>query len=300
MTGTSQQEEHGGAARGRSRRLLLAGAAGAVGLLAGEAIAPATPARAGTDGDVVLGSLNIASSATTIDTLASGQDTMALAAADARTLALENDSLSNQTLFAANSGNGAALFALSGGEALYGQSGITTGTSPGQTRSGVHGVTDSPADSAVWGEATGGGAGVTGTTSTSGISGNSAVHGVNLGSGPGVTGESQGGGTAVHGLTASGGTGVLAEASGGGTALGVNGPAVFSRSGLVTISGQATATVSVPGGLSASALVLALLQTQVIGVWVRAAEPNQATGEITIYLTRAPGRPVNIAWFIVN
>ena len=179
MTSTSPLDEHEGAVRGRSRRLLLAGAAGALGLLASEAIAPATPARAGTDGDVVLGTLNIASSATTIDTLASGQDTMALAAGDARTLALQNDILNNQTLFAANNGSGAALFGISGGEGLYGQSGISAGTSPGQTRCGVHGVTDSPADSAVWGEATGGGAGVTGATSTSGISGNPAVHGVN-------------------------------------------------------------------------------------------------------------------------
>ena len=105
-----------------------------------------------------------------------------------------------------------------------------------------------------------------------------ALFGFSGGEGLGVKGESRGGGiavlgltgsggTAVHGLAASGGTGVLAQASGGGTALEVSGPALFSRSGLVTITGQAAATVSVPGGLSASALVLALL---------------------------------NVAWFIVN
>ena len=128
------------------------------------------------------------------------------------------------------------------------------------------------------------------------------MTGINLGSGPGVKGESQGGGTAVHGLTASGGTGVLAQASGGGTALEVSGPAVFSRSGLVTITRQETATVSVPGGLSASALVLALPQTPVTGIWVRAAEPHQVTGKITIHLNRAPVRPesVKVAWFVVN
>ena len=300
MTGMSPPEKHERAVRGRSRRVLLAGAAGALGVLAGEAIAPAASAQAGTDGDVVLGTLNIASSATTIETIASGQDTMALAAGDARTLALQNDSLANQTVFAANDGNGAALFALAGGEGLYGQSGITAGTRPGLTRNGVHGVTDSPSDSGVWGEATGGGVGVAGATSTSGISGNPAVTGVNVGSGPGIKGESRGGGAAVLGQAVSGGTGVLAEASAGGTALGVSGPAVFSRSGLVTITGQATATVSVPGGLSASALALAVLQTAVTNLWVSAAEVNPVTGEITIHLNRAPARSVKVAWFVVN
>ena len=300
MTSTSPQDEHASAVAGRSRRLLLAGAAGALGLLAGEAIAPATPAQAGTDGDVVLGSLNNASSTTTIDTVTSGQNTVALAAADARALSMVNESLS-QTVFAANSGGGAALYGFSGGgEGLYGQSGITSGTRPGQTRNGVHGVSDSPTDSGVWGEAVGGGVGVAGATSTFGVNGNPAVTGVNLGSGPGVKGESRGGGTAVQGLTGSGGIGVLAEASGGGTALEVSGPALFSRSGLVTITGQAAATVSVPGGLSSSALILALLQTSVANLWVRAAEPNQVTGEITIHLNRAPAKSVNVAWFVVN
>lgn len=299
MTNTSSQDEHENVARGRSRRLLLAGAAGALGLLAGEAIAPATPAQAGTDGDVVLGALNNASTTTTIDTVTSGQDTVAFAAADARTLSVQNDSLS-QTVLAINNGGGAALFGFSGGEGVYGQSGITLGTKPGQTRNGVHGVTDSQADSGVWGEAVGGGVGVAGATSTVGIAGNPAVTGVNLGSGPGVKGESRGGGTAVHGVTASGGIGVLAQASGGGTALEVSGPALFSRSGLVTITGQGSATVSVLGGLSASALVLALLQTPVTDLWVRAAEPDQVTGEITIHLNRAPVRSVKVAWFVVN
>ncbi len=300
MTSTSQQDGPESAVSGRSRRLLLAGAAGALGLLAGEAITQATPAQAGTDGDVVLGALNNASTTTTIDTVTSGQETVAFAAADARTLSVENESLS-QTVLAINTGGGAALFGFSGGgEGVYGQSGLKSGTRQGQTRNGVHGVTDSPTDSGVWGEAMGGGVGVAGATATFGASANPAMTGVNLGSGPGVKGESRGGGAAVLGLTDSGGTGVLAQASGGGTALEVSGPALFSRSGLVTITGQETATVSVPGGLSASALVLALLQTPVANLWVRAAEPSQATGEITIHLNRAPARSVKIAWFIVN
>ncbi len=300
MTSINPQDEHESAVSGRSRRLLLAGAAGALGLLAGEAIASATPAQAGTDGDVVLGALNNASSTTTIDTVTSGQQTVVFSAADARTLSAENESL-QPTVLAINTGDGAAFHGFSGGgEGLYGQSGLKAGTRPGQTRNGVHGVTDSRTDSGVWGEATGGGVGVAGATSTSGISGNPAVTGVNVGSGPGVKGESRGGGTAVLGVTATGGTGVLAQATGGGTALQVSGPALFSRSGLVTITGQETATVSIPGRLSASTLVLALLQTPANNLWVRAAELDQKTGEITIHLNRAPAKSVKVAWFVVN
>jgi hypothetical protein len=301
MAITSPQDKREAAVRGRSRRRLLAGAAGALGLLAGEAITTAAPAQAGTDGDVVLGTLNIASTTTTIDTIASAQDTMALETGNARTLAVQNESL-QQTVLATNIGGGAALFGFSAGsgEGVYGQSGITAGTKPGKTRNGVHGVTDSKTDSGVWGEAVGGGVGVAGATATSGVNGNPAMTGVNLGSGPGVKGESRGGGAAVLGLTASGGTGVLAQASAGGTALEVSGPALFSRSGLVTITGHQTATVSVPGGLSASALALALLQTPISNLWVRAAEPQPKTGTITIHLNRAPAQPVTIAWFVVN
>lgn len=52
----------------RSRRGLLAGAAGALGLLAGETVLGGTSALAGTDGDVVLGAENTAYSVTAIDT----------------------------------------------------------------------------------------------------------------------------------------------------------------------------------------------------------------------------------------
>jgi hypothetical protein len=119
-----------------------------------------------------------------------------------------------------------------------------------------------------------------------------AVDGTNSGSGPGVRGQ--------------GGIGVLAETTGSGTALQVAGPAVFSRSGEVTINFPATtATVAVPGGLTAHALVLALLQTATPGVLVASAVPNPATGSVTISLNRTPGtrahpQTAKVAWFVVN
>src|SRR5712692_9882035 len=54
----------------RSRRELLAGAAAALGVLGAETLVRATPAQAGTDGDVVLGGYNTSSQPTKIDTSA--------------------------------------------------------------------------------------------------------------------------------------------------------------------------------------------------------------------------------------
>jgi len=140
-------------------------------------------------------------------------------------------------------------------------------------------------------EYAGRGHGVSGISTSIG-SDAAAVDGTNSGSGPGVRGE--------------GGIGVLAQAAGSGTALQVAGPAVFSRSGEVTIMfPAAAATIAVAGGLSAHALVLALLQSATPGVFVVSAVPNPATGTVTISLNKTPGTPVNpqtamVAWFVVN
>ena len=100
------------------------------------------------------------------------------------------------------------------------------------------------------------------------------------------------------------GTGVLA-ASTGGIALKVTGRAQFSRSGLVSIAyPNKSATVSVPGGLTASSLVFALVQ-DTTGVYVKSAVPNTSNGTVQINLNKAPGTGTNpktahVAWFVVN
>ena len=60
-----------------------------------------------------------------------------------------------------------------------------------------------------------------------------------------------------------------------------------------------------PGRLSPSALVLAVLQNSVSGVWVTAAVPDRKTGRVTLHLNKAPGtgrKPMtaHVAWFVVN
>jgi hypothetical protein len=60
--------------------------------------------------------------------------------------------------------------------------------------------------------------------------------------------------------------------------------------------------VTPPGGLSASALVLALMQNVTGGVMVKAAVPNPGAGTVQITLNKAPLSPATatVAWFVVN
>jgi hypothetical protein len=179
----------------------------------------------------------------------------------------------NTTALQSQSINGVGIVGVSNVvTAIYGQSGGTNGYA--ETKDAIRGFTDSAAGSGVRGENVNGGTGVTGI----------------------ATSKAKGGG----------GTGVHAAASGVGTALRVDGRAVFSRSGDVVIkSPSSSATVTVPGGLSASALVLALLQTANPGVFVTSAVPNAATGKVTIHLNKAPGTgkaggTAKVAWFVVG
>lgn len=103
----------------------------------------------------------------------------------------------------------------------------------------------------------------------------------------------------------------------GGQALRVEGRAVFKdRSGIVSISypsKSATVTVGGPALVTLNpgppstpgSTVLAVMQTNLAGVWVRAAVPAYGTNSVTIFLNKAPGsqsspKSVTVAWFVVN
>lgn len=129
--------------------------------------------------------------------------------------------------------------------------------------------------------------------------------------GAGVLGVGQGGllgvagwtvsGDGVHGFaTDAGGVGVVAENTAGGTALRVSGAAVFSSSGMVTISaGSSRATVT-GVALTAASLVLATLQQDMAGVFVRSAVPDVAGNSFTVHLNRAISASAAVAWFVIN
>jgi hypothetical protein len=141
------------------------------------------------------------------------------------------------------------------------------------------------------------GTGVYATGVTNGVHGESAN-----GSASGVYGENTGGGFGVAGRSHQG-TGVLAESSNG-TALAVNGRAAFSQSGKVTITYPRDSAV-VFASLSPTSIVLTTGQSNVRGVFVRAAVPNVGTGSFKIHLNRAPGsrtnpRSIVVGWFVLN
>jgi hypothetical protein len=176
-----------------------------------------------------------------------------------------------------NLAGGPGLYGTSAsGEGLYGQSGTVASAFAGTSLTGVHGVTDSATDSAVWGEAVGGGAGVTGTTSDRA---NGGVQGVNQGTGPGV----------------------LAQNTGGGAALQVSGPAAFSRSGAVSIpAGKSSAKVT-GLALGTASLVLATIQGNVAGVYVQGVTVVAgASGSFTVHLNKATPSALPVAWFVLN
>lgn len=82
------------------------------------------------------------------------------------------------------------------------------------------------------------------------------------------------------------------------TALQVNGKAKFSRSARKSIGATATSLKVTLAGVTTSSYVIATLQTKVTGCYVQSVVP--AAGSFTIYLSKAPGKTVYVAYFVIN
>jgi hypothetical protein len=74
----------------------------------------------------------------------------------------------------------------------------------------------------------------------------------------------------------------------------------FSRSGLLSIAAGKSSATQTGVALAAASLVLATLQQNLAGVYVRAAVPNAGASSFTVYLSKAPSVSTKVAWFIVN
>ncbi len=147
---------------------------------------------------------------------------------------------------------------------------------------------------AVYGTTAGTGAAVEGDSNGAGP----GVFGFSEGTGPGVRGASVGRNPGVEGQSSGTGPGVLALNDGSGPALEVQGPATFSRSGVVTVAARKkSVTVSFPG-VTPTSMVLATLQTVAKGVAVASAVP--AVDSFILKLTRAPKTDVVVAWFVLG
>jgi len=116
-------------------------------------------------------------------------------------------------------------------------------------------------------------------------------------SGIAMVGKSQGFGDGVHG-EAPLGIGVKAT---GKTALQVNGPAVFNRSGIVTVAAGHSTVTNTGIALTAASLVLATIQGNVAGVFVQGVtRVTGSSGSFTIHLNKTVSKSVKVAWFAIN
>ena len=90
-------------------------------------------------------------------------------------------------------------------------------------------------------------------------------------------------------------TGVFAK---GPIALAVDGPAIFSTSGIATVK-QGTQSVTVTlAAAAASSVVLATIQQDRAGITVQSAVP--IAGSFTITLTGKPAADTNVGWFVLE
>jgi hypothetical protein len=106
--------------------------------------------------------------------------------------------------------------------------------------------------------------------------------------------------TGVHGRCDEAvGTGVLAE-SAHGTALKVDGTAVFSRSGVLTVPAGARSARQDDVELTSESLVLAVLRRHQAFRHVAAAVPHPGSRSFTVHLNLPASPGCEVAWFVVN
>jgi len=258
----------------RSRRAVLAAAAGGAAALAASAIGPATVAAA--VGNMQTETDNATTAPTGVSNSTDGSD----------------------ALFGNATGAGTGSKGTSGkGMGVVGTSADTSDPATNTSNAGVVGVAGDigsiPSNVALTGvfgysdaspDPNFGAAGVWGESDDLGVFGDGTV---------GVWGDGVIGviGTAED----STGIGVLAEINAAGAeALRVNGRAEFSRSGRTTISaGHSTKAVTL-AGCTSSTLVLAVLSSNRSGRYVRAVVP--ASGKFTIYLNSTVSSSTGVTW----
>ena len=285
------------ASRSTSRRAVLTAAIGGAAALGVQALASAPGARAGSDGDLVLNAGNAATASTGLSGALSMDTVLSVtnSAAGAGTAIQGNDDDGTGVAGFANAGNGIYGDAMGTGNGVHATSGTGVGawaasgsttnahSHPDTDYTGVYGFCDQaglPVNAiatGVWGDSAGGD-GVFGSGAT-------GVHGV--------------GGWGVYGWSnVASGVGLYADAAGPAKALVVNGKAHFSRSGKLKFGATTSAVAKSVTGLTSAAMIIAVLNSNRAGIFVRAAVA--ATGKFTVYLNKAPGATVYVAYLILD
>ena len=306
MTGstTSAGKGDGRTADGdkRPRRELLAGAAAILGVVTGETLSSGAPAQATQGSAVLLGQDNTGATAGTEISETGGA--LAVLADPANHIGVLGQASGNGTgVNGAGAGSGSGVLGSGGASGGVGVIGLGGGDSTGVigngdgSGSGVVGNSGAGDAHGVEGFGSGTGSGVVGR---GGAGGGAGMVGSALGNGSGVVGIGAGSGAGLEGIGGAGGVGVLAESSGGGTALKATGRVVFSKSGVLTVPAGKSTVTKTGVALTAASLVLATLQQDVPGVWVRSAVPNVTAKSFTVHLSKAVSAKTKVAWFVLN
>jgi hypothetical protein len=307
-----------------SRRAVLAGAVGGLVALVAQALGRPSAARAGTDGDVALGEVRNAAATTGVTTTGGNalQGILNAQSFDQIGSAIYGEANGSYNAYAVRGNNpqgygvgvrgeaGDYSFGVEGigGTGVYGHSNRAFGT-------GVNGQAwGANATGAFFGAAGPGGTGVWAYSNTNtGVYGRSSPTGASITSpaktgiygfadadatARGVAGETTVG-QGVVGKATTTGVGVRAESSSG-LALQVLGRASFSRSGRLAIAAGRSSVAKTAIPLTSASMVLAVLQTNRPGIYVRAVVPNVAGRSFTIYLNAAVPGTTYVAWFVLN
>jgi hypothetical protein len=190
---------------------------------------------------------------------------------------------------------------------VLGSAGDVTGIETNTDEIGVYGYADlSPFSTGVRGRSHGG-AGVFGSSDSSfGVIGAGDVGVYGTGGSLGVIGDVDTGAIGVYGWVGS----AIAPAAPGGVAvhaaaettnlvaLNVVGKTRFSRSGRVSITKNHASKAVTLAGVTAASYIIATLQTNKAGIYVRAVVP--ASGKFTIYLSKASTSTIVVGYLVVN
>jgi hypothetical protein len=278
----------------RSRREILAGAVGVIGVLGAGVITRPLTAQATQGMPIIAGQSNDETSPTSIHNTTGGDALTGVGHGGGTGLIGQGGSLNGVGV----AGVGLNAIGVSG----FGDIGVEGAANIGTpNRLGVRGRADGVS----------GGTGVIGLASDgSGVVGKSQSGSGVYGVAGNYSGASASGAVVGDSTTSAGVVGFTSAASraaaefthvAGKTALKVTGLSVFSRSGKVAIKDTAKAATVTGVPLTASSLILATVQNSV-GVWVASAVPNLPGSSFTINLNAAPGtgHTAQVAWFVVN
>lgn len=279
-----------------TRRALLGAAIGGAAAVAVQAAAPLA-ARAADDANAILGTANTSTKPTSFENTDAAEVSLAGLHAGTGT-GVQGQSATGTAMAGTSTDATPATFAA--GSYRTGVMGVAGGTAtmPMTTdETGVFGHADvSESSTGVWGDSANG-YGVYGY-------GFWGVYGAGVFA---TVGDTDATGIGVYGFSGSVdlpapdqyGVGVYA---GAGTtsqvALYVDGKVKFTRSKRVSIGASKTSLKVTMTGVTTSSYILATMQTNVSGCYVRAVVPG--SGYFTIYLSKAPGKTAYIGYMVIN